>query len=99
MFFPLFLYLQYILKTGEGATSVCVSGFTALDVPPPRGPLWYAFYSSAFSRRTALRYSCSQTDSFLLKLHNHRILGDVFMRVYHTVFDSGDLQIGFAVAA
>ncbi|KDP23334.1 hypothetical protein JCGZ_23167 [Jatropha curcas] len=58
---------QYILKTGDGMTAVCISGFTAFDVPPPRGPLW--------------------------------ILGDVFMRVYHTLFDYGDLQLGFAEAA
>lgn len=31
---------QYVLQIGEGEVSQCISGFTALDVAPPRGPLW-----------------------------------------------------------
>ncbi|PKA62492.1 Aspartic proteinase oryzasin-1 [Apostasia shenzhenica] len=58
---------QYVLQIGVGIAAQCFSGFTALDVPPPRGPLW--------------------------------ILGDVFMGVYHTIFDSGKLRVGFAEAA
>ncbi|KAI3423269.1 uncharacterized protein J3R85_011236 [Psidium guajava] len=56
---------QYILRVGEGCSTICVSGFIPLDVP--KSHLW--------------------------------ILGAMFMGAYHTVFDFGNLKIGFAKAA
>ncbi|XP_059636682.1 aspartic proteinase A2-like isoform X2 [Cornus florida] len=58
---------QYIMKIEENCSSICFSGFVALDVHSPQGPLW--------------------------------VLGDMFLGAYHTIFDFGNLQLGFAKSA
>ena len=82
----------------------------ALDIPPPSGPLWYLILAFFIYNICMLAACISifmlmfiflkfQLSCLTLKLHACRILGDVFMGVYHTVFDFGDLQLGFAEAA
>lgn len=87
---------------GEGAAAQCISGFTALDIPPPKGPLWYSPLLSTLLPGYRTVVSPLFFRVFLIpnwQLYVRRILGDVFMGRYHTVFDSGNLRVGFAEAA
>ncbi|XVE63179.1 hypothetical protein DITRI_Ditri06bG0179400 [Diplodiscus trichospermus] len=55
------LAVQYIFKTGEDITTVCVSGFTALDVPLPRVPLYLLNLNIKFTTLGMVKKSSSSS--------------------------------------
>ncbi|RRT85265.1 hypothetical protein B296_00003878 [Ensete ventricosum] len=98
---------QYVLKVEQGGTAVCLSGFTAIDIPPPQGPLWYVIRMFVDCKKDGYKPSLPYKRYKCMKYLGHvlmrslwcRILGDVFMGAYHTVFDFGNNSIGFAESA
>lgn len=90
------LFVQYVVRVEQKYATICLSGFTALDVPPPQGPLWYVLAQLCMT--LIVIYAVCIWKKFYIHI-GCRILGDVFLGAYHTVFDFGNLRVGFAKAA
>lgn len=53
--------------------------------------IWTQFFSKCWCYKE-ITY-CMTIESFVYMC---RVLGDIFLKAYHTVFDYGNLKIGFA---